>query len=291
LAAALLLAAGARGARAHDDPLPLSLWGDFGPAAARCQRALGSAATQCVLAAVDGRRTCIDAQLAGHACDRDAEAAAVLAARERALDKVAAQCSDIDATRLQFFGAAEALTDVVRVCRELETALVTAAYAPALRRGTAVPVADATRACLSATARGAAQVLRLAARMQRAPLDRIAAQPLSPAEKDDWIARARIRSTALHRTYAARIAAPCRDTEFADLYGRSVDAFVADISSRAECLAAGVYVQSAVLCPPARCGNAMQEPPEECDDGNAIDADWCSSNCRLNSHAPLRAQG
>jgi cysteine-rich repeat protein len=153
-----------------------------------------------------------------------------------------------------------------------------------LRDADAVPADAQTRDCLTAVARAVEQTLRLTARAQRAPLDRIAAQALTPSEKDRWITQARAGIAARHPMLAARIAGGCRGRPFSDLYGRSVDAFASDIAARAECLAGAVYVQGAVVCPPPRCGNGMQEPREECDDGNADDSDWCRSDCR-------RAQG
>lgn len=37
----------------------------------------------------------------------------------------------------------------------------------------------------------------------------------------------------------------------------------------------------------AVCGNHTMEPPEECDDGNTIDGDGCSSTCQLEGRPPL----
>jgi cysteine-rich repeat protein len=51
------------------------------------------------------------------------------------------------------------------------------------------------------------------------------------------------------------------------------------VAQRADCLADAVYVQNAVTCPAPTCGNGMQEPGEECDDGNSFEGDGCRSNC------------
>jgi cysteine-rich repeat protein len=40
---------------------------------------------------------------------------------------------------------------------------------------------------------------------------------------------------------------------------------------------------------PVGCGNGILEPPEECDDGNTISGDGCSSFCRLEGPAPPAA--
>lgn len=280
LGAALLLLVAAQPVHAHGDPLPLSLWGDFGPAALGCQRALGSAALHCALTVLDARRACADAQLSGAVCDAAATDAAVAAARQRALDEVGASCSDVDATRLQFLGSAEALADLIRACREIEDALVSAAYGPALRDGDVAAVDARTRACLIDVAHSAARILRHAGRVQCGALDRVAAQPLAVAERGARLAHAGQRLVARNPAFATRLTARCGEDAFVGLYGRGSAEFAAGIAGRAQCIAGAVYVQGAVQCPPARCGNGMLEPGEACDDGNADDTDWCRSDCR-----------
>ncbi|MFN8642957.1 MAG: DUF4215 domain-containing protein [Candidatus Binatia bacterium] len=39
------------------------------------------------------------------------------------------------------------------------------------------------------------------------------------------------------------------------------------------------YIQDAVTCPAAVCGNGVVEPNEECDDGNTADGDACPATC------------
>ncbi|MGH7787703.1 MAG: hypothetical protein ACRERC_12595, partial [Candidatus Binatia bacterium] len=73
----------------------------------------------------------------------------------------------------------------------------------------------------------------------------------------------------------------CAEPTFQALYGRDIASFATDLASRAACLAGGVYVQGAVVCPAARCGNGMKEPTEDCDDLNRDDADGCRADCRL----------
>lgn len=51
-------------------------------------------------------------------------------------------------------------------------------------------------------------------------------------------------------------------------------------------LAGGLYVQDALRCPAARCGNGMEERGEECDDGNAIETDACRADCTLTDCEP-----
>jgi hypothetical protein len=57
-----------------------------------------------------------------------------------------------------------------------------------------------------------------------------------------------------------------------------------------QCTGSGDPCQSADDCPPGQgcCGNAVTESPEECDDGNSIDDDLCTSQCLNNTGgAPL----
>ncbi|MGH7785241.1 MAG: hypothetical protein ACRERC_00145, partial [Candidatus Binatia bacterium] len=165
---------------AHGTPLPLEAWGGFSPTAARCQRALGQAASQCSLGVWEARRPCIEAQLAGLPCDSNASALAVRQARDRARERVQRFCSSSDVTSLQFLDLAEALADVISVCRQLETALVSAVYGPSLLAAADIvlPADAATRACLTGAAESASEILRQAEREQRRALDRIAAQVL-----------------------------------------------------------------------------------------------------------------
>ena len=281
-AAVAVLLAGAP-AFGHGEPLPLAVWGDFGPAAARCQRALGRASTQCALEVWALRRACIEPQLRGDACDLNATTLAVRDARQRALDKVEAYCDDTAATSLQFLGVHEALGDVTSICRQIERELLTAAYGPALTGSSAdyvVGTVDAgTAACLTAGATRATELLRFAGREQRQPLDRIASDAMPESAKTSQLARAQLRTARTRARIGARLAASCDAAAFADTYGRTIDAFLADVAARADCLTGGVYVQDALRCPAPRCGNGMEEAGEECDDGDADDGDTCRADC------------
>jgi hypothetical protein len=282
LIAALVALAGGGRAFAHGTPEMLATWGDFGPTGARCQRALGQAASQCALDAWALRRACIEPQLHGEPCNGSATTVAVRAARQRALDKVDALCSDADVTPLNFLDRQEALADVTSICRQLERELITAVYGPVLVGSSVdyvVGAVDAGRAaCVENAAARATELLRFASREQRAPLDRIAARALAPEEKFGAVARGAQRAARARASVAARAAA-CDGAAFSALYGRSPQQFAADVGSRAACLAGGVYVQDGLLCPAPRCGNGMEEAGEECDDGDADDGDTCRADC------------
>lgn len=283
LIVALAAALGGGRAWAHGTPLPLSEWGNFGAAPSRCQRALGQAATQCALDVWALRRACIAAQLRGEPCDANATTRAVREARQRALDKVDAFCADADVLPLRFVDRQEALSDVTSICRQLERELVTAVYGPVLVGSSADyvvgEVAPARAACLADAAARATELLRFAAREERAPFDRIASQPMTGEDKFAAVARGEQRAQRARLSVAARATAGCDAATLAALYGRPVEQLLAAVGSRAACLIGGVYVQDRARCPAPVCGNGMEEAGEECDDGNADDTDTCRADC------------
>jgi cysteine-rich repeat protein len=267
---------------AHRDPLPLSTWGDFGSSPARCQRALGRAAVQCTLDVWAARRACIEPQLAGERCDTNATGLAATQARERAVRAVEHACSDTDATTIQFLGTFEAVSDLRSICRQLEKALTSAAYGPGMVDDVVMPVDATTRACLIAAADVAGATVRFAMRELREPLDMIAAQLVDPTRKTEQVAAAGTRAARAGARLGSALAARCVPGQFEPLYHRSIERFIADLTSRGACLAGGVYVQNAAVCPPAICGNGMVEPTEECDDANQDDGDACGNDCLRN---------
>lgn len=283
LVVALAVLAGGARALAHGSPLPLAAWGAFDPAGARCQRALGQAATQCALDVWALRRACIGAQLQGQPCDANATTVAVRAARQRALDRVDAACDDGPVTALGFLDRQEALADVTSICRQLERELITAVYGPGLVGSAADHVVGAVAprrtACLETAAARATELLRFAAREERRALDRIASQAMTGEEKFAVVARGEQRARRARASVAARAAATCDGADFAALYGRPLEQFVADVGSRADCLVGGVYVQDRLRCLAPVCGNGMEEAGEECDDGNDDDGDACRADC------------
>lgn len=282
---ALTLAALAGAAHGHGEPLPLAVWGDFTASTARCQRALGRAVAGCAREVWAAQRACLEPQLRGAPCDVNARALAIRAARDRALDRVEAWCSDEDATRLQFLGVREALSDVTSACRQLERELVTAVYGPALVGGfeffVVSPLRPESAACVANAAQRADEVLRVSDRERRTPLDRIATRLVPLERKLSLIARAGARRAQAATHATRRAAAACPADRFAALYGRPLETLLTDLAARADCLIDGVYVQDAIACPAPRCGNGMQEAGEECDDGNSDDADACRGDCTL----------
>jgi cysteine-rich repeat protein len=260
---------------AHGMPVSFMEWGSFPADAARCQRAISRAAAICVKDAVAARTACVRAQLAGETCDAEATTTQVTAIRQRAAAAVEAFCSHSQLLNLRYVDMSDAQTDVISICRDLDTASISAVFGPALIGGSVAEVNDDTAACLSTTSTGAAKLARLAIRARQRALDRIASGNLSMEDKQALVDAAEQRIARARTMTAARINATCSSSYFTALYNRDVETFLDGIGKHADCLSGSVYVQDAVLCPAPMCGNGMQESGEECDDGNSFEGDAC----------------
>lgn len=279
VASALALMALAATAHAHGQPAQLAFWGGFPPDASRCQRIVARATALCAGQVAALRSSCLGGAVRGGTCDQTALDSRIAETRQRAVSRVDRACTTSQLQNLGYIDRADALTDVVTACRQLDTSTTSAAFAPAMVGGTVASVEDPTAACVQAGSREATRLLRFGMRTYAKALDRIAALNLDLAEKQrllDW-ARRRIAQTQA-RSRAA-LTALCGTADFAAAYGRSVDTFLSAIADQSACMQQFVYVQDAVRCPTPACGNGMQEPGEECDDGNSYDGDGCRGDC------------
>ena len=191
----------------------------------------------------------------------------------------------IEVIALKFVDRQEALSDVTSICRQLERELITAAYGPGLVGSSADYVvgeaSPARAACLDAGAARATELLRFAAReaaralRPQSPVSRWPRRRSSPS----WRAAKSARPGAPRQRRGAHVGDLRRRRVRRTLRPHSIDQFVADVGSRADCLVGGVYVQDALRCPAPVCGNGMEEAGEECDDGNADDTDACRADC------------
>lgn len=264
-------------ALAHGEPVPFTFWGGFGSRTAACQRAISFAAQACFAAASAARLECEASEVKGTACDRDALALRISAARSAARSRVRAFCSDASAATLLFSSADEAATDVSDHCVVAEKAAVTAGFFPATGR----PAEDSPDPdCLVPTAKVFRRYFSSALRHVRSVFDRVASGRYSTGEKQRLLELLEGRLERLQRLAARRAEAACRD-RFADVYGRSAAELVQALRGRVECQAAALYVHDAVSCPPPECGNGITEPGEQCDDGNRAGGDSCPSSCRF----------
>jgi cysteine-rich repeat protein len=277
LAAALLLACLVRAdsARAHGTPVDLAFWGDFPPAVAACQRAIGSAAAACGLQTWRLQRQCGLDRLRGVGCDETAVDNGVQAARRAAQNVVTAACTTAQVSQLQFLGTFEAGMDVNTFCRDLQTAATSLLLDPL----PAAPASAAALACVNATLRSVAKLFGASFRSRRRLLDRIAIGAFPPPRKrlmrDASTADIAAAATALQ----GEIDRSCAADTFSAFFRQTPAEVLAKLSTRADCLAGQTYAQGGILCPAPVCGNRMIERDEECDDGNAASGDGCNADC------------
>jgi cysteine-rich repeat protein len=279
LAAAALAASPSR-LQAHGTPASLDVWGapDFGRHTARCQRLIARSAAVCALRSWEIRRDCWLGALHGTPCDRQAATDAIEPLRIAAFDAVTAACTDPQAIILRFVNEFEAGSDVVAFCRYLDTAAESAAFLPILADpdGASAP----TPACVEAAARATTKLLRRSFDSRQHVLDRIALITIPAPTKRTMVENSTEAIARDAATLAATLGEGCSAADFAQVYGRDPTTFLAQIASRADCLAGQTYSQDGVLCPDPQCGNGMVEKPaEDCDDGNLVAGDGCDAGC------------
>ncbi|MGD9764076.1 MAG: hypothetical protein AB7V27_10210 [Candidatus Binatia bacterium] len=261
----------ATSAFAHGMRLPFASWGAMNADALRCQRAIARAAAQCAGGAWTARRACRETELAGGSCDLDATRERILAVRRASQDTVDAFCSERQAIAVGFLGSFDLQQDLTAFCRDWERSADSGVYAP-MRPD----LSAAERACISATGNGATELMHSIFRARRRAMDRAAAASPSTAERQDWVTAATDRTGRASAWLADRIAARCSPADASALYGRTPAALLAILGARADCLGGAFYIQDAVLCPAAECGNRVIESGEECDGGAG-----CSAECTI----------
>lgn len=271
--AALLLLGPVGEARGHGARLPFDKWGGFSAGAVRCQRVIGRAAAQCAASAWAARRACRSA-VSGQTCDDAPTNAAIV----KALNTIDDYCTERQDIELQYLGSFDLQGDVSNFCRAWVAAADSAVYGPVV--GASAPSSPQS-GCVAAAADAADGVMQFIFRSRRQCMDRIAAISLQAPNRAVLLDVASHRIGAAQADLAARLAARCGAAPFAALYGRPADVFVDGLAARADCLGAQFYIQQAVLCPAAVCGNGIVElPDEDCDDGNTQDDDACPATCR-----------
>jgi len=275
----LLLLLGIAGqASGHGGRLPFNQWGGFGAGDVQCQRVIARSAAQCAAASWSAQRACESAKIAGEPCDQDATSAIITTARQNALNLVDQNCTERQLIDLQYLGSFDSEADVVNFCRAWQTAAISAVFGPI---GALSGPTPAQRDCVAAAADATDAAMQFAFRTRRQCMDRIAALPLDAPNRSTLLDVATQRITAGYAAVAARLTTRCNPASFMALYGRTPEAFVTGIGTRADCIGGQFYVQDLVLCPTSVCGNGIIEPGEDCDDGNAVDGDACPSTCIL----------
>jgi len=281
----LLLASRPPAAYAHGQGVPFAFWGDFPSQAARCQNVLAYAATRCVNRVWKFHTDCFSALLDGNVCGVSILVDPVQGAHLDSLNIVDLLCTSPEAQALGFLLKYEAQTDVNNFCYAAENALVSVVYGPVMNGH---PPDDRTRTCVEAMARATTKLWRFAVRARRHALDEIARRNMTPGDKQVLIDESAMRVENLQALIQKGLEAVCAPTDFTATYHHDDSELLKLVAQRADCLAAAVYVQNAVFCPLPVCGNGMQEVGEQCDDGNLVDGDGCSSHCTLENSGPPR---
>jgi len=267
---------------AHEITAPLDQWGNFDDETVSCQRAIGRAAALCARRAVHNRNSCLASELAGETCDRDSLEAASVATRSRALRLAERYCTARALQNLRYVDLDDVLVDIATACRETDTAATSAVWGPVMAGGSVAASGEPEQSCIRASARTASRVLRFALRVQQRALNRIAAGNLTPSEKQLELQRAEQMTERVRSRARQRLLFVCSQSDFESIYGRSIDTVLDSVSHRAACVNGSMYlVDGAVDCPAAECGNGVEEPGEECDDGNDFDGDACLGDCTL----------
>ena len=280
LAVAVIFLLTAGNVYAHGEPIPLAFWGGYSPGVARCQVAIGRVAFRCVRDVIATRRKCLDGSVRGTPCDTRQLDSDVAALRQASLRSLGSSCSSLQLQQLRYADLSEAYRDVIDVCRRLDTAATSAIYLPARVSGSVIQVNPAMGACIVSASVASAKLLDYSIRLRQQDFDRIAGTRLTPARKLQLVSVSGDRITRARSRLQEHVVTECAEEDFLQAYGRTVDVYLDGIASQGNCHAQYVYVQDAILCPPTSCGNGIQEPGEQCDDGNDRDGDQCLPDCR-----------
>ena len=272
---------------AHGLALPFAFWGNFSAPAAHCQRMLGDAATRCALETLQIRNSCLLSLLNGGPCESPDFLTFLLQGdRFDVIDRIDSECTTPQTQALGFLIKFEAETDLNVFCQAVDVAMVSAIYGP-IQRGDIIRLPTPTeQRCIGAIAQVATRLLPFAFRTRRLALDRIANRQVDPNEKQKQLDDSAAKISRLQAHLEATVALDCPDADFTSVYHRDVHTVLTAIAQRADCLSAAVYVQNGIVCPFSVCGNGVQEAGEQCDDGNLIDGDGCSSSCLVEVAPP-----
>lgn len=280
LAAAFFLLAAPIAAFGHGPPIPIAFWGDFNAADGQCQRVIARMAATCALDVWRLSDACLHAQLNGESCDREATEAAIEAAHTSATTTANRACSRLNASlsELGYLSLVDMNIDIDVFCSELQQAMESAVYGPALHGGEIQPVDPATRSCIERTSDEATRLLQASFHSRRRRFDYIANNSFPPSRKFAAIARSTQFITRAQQRLQSRLSAAC--PTFAAVYPRPVVPYLTLVAERADCLTGRVYIQDFIVCPDPTCGNGMREPGERCDDGNTVSGDDCRADCQ-----------
>jgi cysteine-rich repeat protein len=270
---ALVLCGGMGRVTAHMAPVPIELWGPFLPPIATCLRTMSRATHACFETVLAIEERCQNAQVRGDACELDQVAEEVDAATAAMRSEATGACAEGQLTEIGYFGFFDANADLFNACVTQARAAVSATYAPA-RAGAPSPAAAA---CMTASAAYGHKVVRFILERETPVMERFATRAFSEQEKFEIVRQLGLELSATRQRWIAGLLEAC--PQFAAIYGRSAESFLRTLKERADCVLSKTYVNSAVSCIAAVCGNGIPEGDEACDDGNADDSDGCRNDC------------
>ena len=264
-------------------------WGPFLLETVPCLRIMSRATHVCFDAVLAAEQVCREARTRGQECDMQSWSRRPTRRQIDMRRTLAQACTEGQLTEVGYIGFFDAEADLFNACVIQARAAVTATYAPALG-GVAPPaVAD----CLTATAGYARRVMRFAIDQQTPVIERFATRMYpNPEDKLEVVRRLQTAFTGVRPRWVEGLLAVCPD--FAAIYGRTPDSYLRTLKQRTDCVLSKTYVNTAVSCMAAVCGNGIPEGDEECDDGNHNDTDACSNGCLINhvsGTAPAGAVG
>jgi cysteine-rich repeat protein len=261
-------------AMAHNQPVPLDVWGPFLPGTPECLRAITRATHTCFDTTGALETAGQQAIAGGGTCDREAVDDAIEEAARHSRQVLGVECTTGQLTELNYIGFFDAQADLTNACVIQGRATVEAIYAPA-RFSTPTPLE-----CIAETAAYSRQVQRFILDRQRPMNERIAVRLFDADRKREMLLNVERELSADRPRWITGLTEHC--PEFSAVYGRSADSFLRTMKQRTDCVLSLTYVHTSSSCLGQVCGNGIKEATEECDDGNSNGADTCALNCTLN---------
>lgn len=262
-------------ASAHTQPRPIEQWGPFLAESVPCLQLMTRATQACFETVLNVEQSCRDAQARGETCDMVNVGEVTDAATQQMRRTLSDECQVGQLTELGYIGFFDAEADLFNACVIQARNAVTATYAPAVGTPSA-----AALDCMSATAAYAHKVMQFSLDHQAPVMERIATRQFSVEERMAAVRRMQETLSAARARWVTGLLDACPD--FNTVYGRPPDSYLRTLQQRSDCVLSKTFVNTAVFCQAAVCGNGIPETGEDCDDGNLSNADACRNNCMLN---------
>ena len=263
-------------ALAHAAAVPIERWGPFLPGSVTCMRIMSQATHECFDTVLGIEQRCQDARARGNTCDAAQVDGEVTAATDAMLATVMNACAEGQLTEVGYIGFFDAEADLLNACARQAKGAVAAAYAPAVGG----PTSESAAACMAASAAYGRKAMRFILERETPVMERMATRVFAAEEKQAHVRRVESELSATRARWIIGLLQAC--PQFEAVYGRSAESFLRTMKQRTDCVLSKTYVNSAVICLAQVCGNGIVEGDEQCDDGNAADADACRNDCTTN---------